>query len=97
MSDPSGKLDPQAPDPTGQPVPPASDPSSKPEAQEPLAPLAADLQALGQQPPKDGPPSIAPPGPPPLGPVIVFDDVSISFDGRPVLKNVSFSVNRGEP
>jgi phospholipid/cholesterol/gamma-HCH transport system ATP-binding protein len=26
----------------------------------------------------------------------VFDDVSISFDGRPVLKNVSYSVNRGE-
>jgi phospholipid/cholesterol/gamma-HCH transport system ATP-binding protein len=28
--------------------------------------------------------------------VIVFDDVSISFDGRAVLKNVSFSVTRGQ-
>jgi phospholipid/cholesterol/gamma-HCH transport system ATP-binding protein len=51
---------------------------------------------LAKTPEKDGPPSIAPPGPPPIGPVIVFDDVSISFDGRAVLKNVSFSVERGE-
>jgi phospholipid/cholesterol/gamma-HCH transport system ATP-binding protein len=29
-------------------------------------------------------------------PIIVFDDVSISFDGRSVLENVSFSVGRGE-
>jgi phospholipid/cholesterol/gamma-HCH transport system ATP-binding protein len=62
-----------------------------------LAPLAAELEALSsKQPAKDGPPSIAPPGPPPIGPVIDFHDVSISFDGRSVLKHVSFSVNRGE-
>jgi ABC-type transporter Mla maintaining outer membrane lipid asymmetry ATPase subunit MlaF len=61
-----------------------------------LAPLAAELEALGQPPSKDGPPSIAPPGPPPLGPIIVFDNVSISFDGRPVLEDVSFSVDRGQ-
>ena len=29
-------------------------------------------------------------------PIIVFDDVSISFDGRAVLEDVSFSVDRGE-
>jgi len=73
-----------------------ADPSSQPEPLEPLEPLAAELQALDQPPAKSGPPSIAPPGPPRLGPVIVFNDVSISFGGRPVLKNVSFTVTRGE-
>jgi phospholipid/cholesterol/gamma-HCH transport system ATP-binding protein len=73
-----------------------SDPSSQPEPVEPLQPLAKELEALAQPRSTDGPPSIAPPGPPPIGPVIVFDDVSIAFNGRPVLKNVSFSVNRGE-
>ena len=29
-------------------------------------------------------------------PIIVFDNVSISFDGRSVLENVSFSVDRGQ-
>ncbi len=72
-----------------------SDPSSQPEPQEPLAPLAAELNVLAQQ-NAERPPSIAPPGPPPIGPVIVFDDVSIAFDTRAVLKNVSFSVERGE-
>ncbi len=73
-----------------------SDSSSQPEPLEPLAPLAAELDALAQAPAKGGPPSIAPPGPPPIGPVIVFDNVSISFNGRPVLKDVSFSVERGQ-
>jgi phospholipid/cholesterol/gamma-HCH transport system ATP-binding protein len=75
-----------------------SDPSAQPESSEPLEPLAAELDALTQESPKnaDGPPSILPPGPPPIGPVIVFDDVSISFNGRAVLENVSFSVHRGE-
>jgi phospholipid/cholesterol/gamma-HCH transport system ATP-binding protein len=61
-----------------------------------LQPLKAELEALAQPPAKDGPPSIAPPGPPPLGPVIQFDRVSISFNGRSVLDDVSFRVNRGE-
>src|ERR1017187_8846910 len=30
------------------------------------------------------------------GPIISFDSVSISFDGRPVLEDVSFSVDRGQ-
>ena len=72
-----------------------SDSSSQPEPQEPLAPLAAELNVLAQQ-NAERPPSIAPPGPPPIGPVIVFDDVSIAFDTRAVLKNVTFSVERGE-
>ena len=73
-----------------------SDPSSQPESTEPMAPLAEELQALTPPPSSDGPPSIAPPGPPPIGPVIVFNDVSISFDGRSVLEDVSFSVERGQ-
>jgi phospholipid/cholesterol/gamma-HCH transport system ATP-binding protein len=30
------------------------------------------------------------------GPVVIFDDVSIKFDLKPVLHNISFSVNYGE-
>lgn len=33
---------------------------------------------------------------PTSGPVVVFDNVSIHFDVKPVLQNVSFSVDRGE-
>ncbi len=33
---------------------------------------------------------------PPPGPIVVFDDVSIAFDGKPVLQNISFSVDPGE-
>jgi phospholipid/cholesterol/gamma-HCH transport system ATP-binding protein len=70
-----------------------SDASSQPD---PLQPLRAELEALAQPSDSDGPPSIAPPGPPPLGPIIQFDRVSIAFDDRPVLEDVSFSVERGE-
>jgi len=73
-----------------------SDPSGQPEPLAPLEPLAADLGALSKQALKGGPPSILPPGPPPIGPVIEFEDVSIAFNDRPVLRNVSFSVARGE-
>jgi phospholipid/cholesterol/gamma-HCH transport system ATP-binding protein len=74
-----------------------SDSSAKPVSQESLAPLAAELKAIAQPPAStEGPPSIAPPGPPPIGPVIAFDNVSIAFNGRPVLEDVSFSVERGE-
>lgn len=73
-----------------------SDPSSQPEPAEPLKPLAEELSVLAQPPSSDKPPSIAPPGPPPIGPVIVFKDVSISFNDRPVLKDVSFHVDRGQ-
>jgi len=70
-----------------------SDAHSHPES---LQPLRAELEALVQPPVSHGPPSIAPPGPPPLGPIIQFDRVSISFGDRPVLEDVSFSVERGE-
>jgi len=73
-----------------------SDSSFNPDPHEQLEPLAAELDALAQPEKTDGPPSIAPPGPKPIGPIIEFDDVSISFSGRPVLENVSFSVERGE-
>ena len=37
------------------------------------------------------------PEPPiPNGPVVSFEDVSIAFDGKPVLKNISFTVDRGQ-
>jgi phospholipid/cholesterol/gamma-HCH transport system ATP-binding protein len=72
-----------------------SDPSSQPEPLDSLEPLKAELEAISTQ-HEDGPPSIVPPGPPPIGPVIEFSHVSISFNDRPVLEDVSFSVNRGE-
>ncbi len=72
-----------------------SDPHPQPGSREPLQPLAPELDALAELPAAGEPPSIAPPGPPPIGPVIVFDKVSISFDGRSVLEDISFSVERG--
>lgn len=70
-----------------------SDASTHPDS---LQPLKAELDALGQPQASNGPPSIAPPGPPPLGPIIQFDRVSIAFNGRAVLEDVSFAVERGE-
>jgi len=61
-----------------------------------LQPLRAELEALAPPKVPGGPPSITPPGPPPLGPIIQFDRVSIAFDDRPVLEDVSFSVERGQ-
>jgi phospholipid/cholesterol/gamma-HCH transport system ATP-binding protein len=34
--------------------------------------------------------------PAPAGPVVVFDDVSLKFGIKPVLKNISFQVDRGQ-
>lgn len=70
-----------------------SDASSHPES---LQPLKSELDALAEPRVSQGPPSIAPPGPPPLGPVVRFDRVSISFNDRPVLEEVSFAVERGQ-
>src|ERR1700749_2320530 len=56
-----------------------------------LAETMAEL--TGAEPP--APPPENEPGKPPET-VISFDNVSISFDGRPVLENVSFSVERGQ-
>jgi len=74
-----------------------SDPPHQHDPHEHLNPLAAELRALSRPFKKTpGPPSIAPPGPPPLGPFIEFEHVSIAFNGRAVLEDVSFSVDRGE-
>jgi phospholipid/cholesterol/gamma-HCH transport system ATP-binding protein len=60
----------------------------------PSVPLEAELATL------IGPGESTPPAPTVASgkqqPIIVFDDVSISFDGRSILEHVSFSVHRGE-
>jgi phospholipid/cholesterol/gamma-HCH transport system ATP-binding protein len=68
-----------------------TDASSQPD---PLEPLEAELEALASG-------DIEPEAAATLAaessePMLVFDDVSIAFDGRSVLRNVSFSVHRGE-
>jgi len=68
-----------------------SDAASQPEPQEPLQ---AELEALeitrdSEEEQPSSPEHSA-------EPVIVFSHVSIGFDGRPVLEDVSFSVQRGE-
>ncbi len=69
-----------------------SDASSQPDR---LEPLEAELDSLS-----DGaeakPEPVATPRAAPSEPIIVFSNVSIAFNGRPVLEDVSFSVGRGE-
>ena len=64
---------------------------------DPLEPLEAELDALAGG---DGghaqPEASATPGGASSEPIIVFSNVSISFNGRSVLEDVSFSVGRGE-
>ena len=62
---------------------------------DPLEPLEAELDALADGAEAKLEPT-ATPGAPSSEPVIVFSNVSIGFDGRPVLEDVSFSVDRGE-
>ncbi len=61
---------------------------------EALQPLQAELEALTGSGTEPAP--AAAPASELSEPIIVFDNVSIAFDGRPVLENVSFSVRRGE-
>jgi phospholipid/cholesterol/gamma-HCH transport system ATP-binding protein len=61
---------------------------------EALQPLEAELDALTGSGTEPAP--AAAPAAELSEPIIVFDNVSIAFDGRPVLENVSFSVGRGE-
>jgi phospholipid/cholesterol/gamma-HCH transport system ATP-binding protein len=61
---------------------------------EPLEPLEAELDALAGS-DTEPEPSIAPAAEY-SEPIIVFDNVSIAFNGRPVLEDVSFSVRRGK-
>jgi phospholipid/cholesterol/gamma-HCH transport system ATP-binding protein len=70
-------------------------PDENPVGPGPLEPLEAELDVLAD-PGKVAPqplPATAAQSP---EPIIVFNNVSIAFDGRAVLENVSFSVNRGE-
>ena len=66
-----------------------------PAGPDPLEPIEAELEALAA-PDRDEPLLEKASAQDSVKPIIVFDDVSISFDGRAVLENVSFSVNRGE-
>jgi phospholipid/cholesterol/gamma-HCH transport system ATP-binding protein len=66
-----------------------------PTGPDPLEPIEAELEALAA-PDRDEPLLEKASAQDFAKPIIVFDNVSISFDGRAVLENVSFSVNRGE-
>src|ERR1039458_2242750 len=66
-----------------------------PTVPEPLEPLQAELDALAQ-PNRDEPLLEKASGQDSAMPIIVFDEVAISFDVRAVLEHVSFSVRRGE-
>ena len=61
----------------------------------PISKLEAELEALGV-PEESATDPLPPAAADSAQPIIVFDDVSISFDGRSVLENVSFSVGRGQ-
>jgi phospholipid/cholesterol/gamma-HCH transport system ATP-binding protein len=50
--------------------------------------MAEDLASTGIQPDQTAPPATEP--------VVVFEDVSITFDVKPILQNISFVVQRGE-
>jgi phospholipid/cholesterol/gamma-HCH transport system ATP-binding protein len=66
-----------------------SDPASNPEFSETLAEVAA-VEPGGE------PACPAPVADEPSEPIIAFSHVGIAFDGRPVLEDVSFSVDRGK-
>jgi phospholipid/cholesterol/gamma-HCH transport system ATP-binding protein len=66
-----------------------------PTGPDPLEPIEAELEALAA-PDRDEPLLEKASAQDFAKPIIVFDNVSISFDGRAVLENVSFSVNRGQ-
>jgi phospholipid/cholesterol/gamma-HCH transport system ATP-binding protein len=61
----------------------------------PISKLEAELEALGV-PEESATDPLPPAAADSAQPIIVFDDVSISFDGHSVLENVSFSVGRGQ-
>lgn len=62
---------------------------------DPLEPLEAELEALTQPEEPVSEPASAQTAQS-SEPIIVFENVSIAFDGRPVLEDVSFFVRRGE-
>jgi phospholipid/cholesterol/gamma-HCH transport system ATP-binding protein len=88
-------MDRSAPNPDGKPISDSghvgadSAETDLPELSESMA----EITATEPQEPLAGP-ETAPGGA--SEPIISFNDVSISFDGRPVLENISFSVERGQ-
>ena len=68
-----------------------ADAASQPE---PFEPLEAELEALADPSEQEAPLAERPDAA--AAPIIEFRNVSISFDGRSVLDDVSFSVHRGE-
>ena len=66
-----------------------------PAGPDPSEPIEAELEALAA-PNRDEPPLQKKSAQDSAKPIIVFNDVSISFDGHAVLENVSLSVSRGE-
>jgi phospholipid/cholesterol/gamma-HCH transport system ATP-binding protein len=66
-----------------------------PAGPDPLAPIEAELEALAA-PDREEPLLEKATAQDAAHPIIVFDNVSISFNGHAVLENVSFSVSRGE-
>jgi len=62
---------------------------------DPFQPLEAELEALAE-PDEVAPQPLSATATDSAQPIIVFDNVSISFDGRSVLENVSFFVGRGQ-
>jgi phospholipid/cholesterol/gamma-HCH transport system ATP-binding protein len=69
--------------------------SENPAGPDALAPIEAELDALAA-PDREEPLLEKASAQEAAHPIIVFDNVSISFDGHAVLENVSFSVSRGE-
>ena len=69
--------------------------SDSPSQPDPLEPLAAELDALAQV--NEAEDELPVPPPSPTAEIVIdFKDVSIAFNGRPILENVSFHVRRGE-
>lgn len=69
--------------------------SYSPSQPDPLEPLAAGLDALSKV--SEAEDKLPVPPPPDSAEVLInFKNVSIAFNGRPILENVSFSVRRGE-
>lgn len=82
-------------DPESQPTPESRQDSDSAASQSDLPALAEAIAEIAASQPDE---PLLPPAPEagPAEPIISFRNVSIAFDGRPVLKNVSFSVDRGQ-
>lgn len=68
----------------------------QPSQSDPIEPLKDELDALALPDEAEAPPSVASSAPSEVAPLIEFNRVSIAFNDRPVLEDVSFSVQRGQ-